>query len=355
MFFLACDIQTGQIQAELPLACGDSFERAMQTISTAGFKLPIHDPACPRDWEALTAPWRFWIVAVLDDGTICWGGIITGRSRDATSGVVSISCSSPEDYLDRRYTPAKRFDQVDQSDIAAWLVRQAIPDGIPFLIDAPKSGVKRDREYNDDDAATLYKRLSDLSGVIGGPEWHIAIEWQDRQKQNAIIPVFKCGTPRIGIATDSPQSVFELPGGLIEATLEERFGESEYATHVMAAGGGEGEDRPLSSPMIDAARENAGYPRVEVRKTFDSVTLKPTLDTHAKGLLAALSGGVQVFTLTQKLDEYPRLGIDWHMGDDVRLVIDTDTLKIDRKIRVVGWSLDPAKELVKPYVAQIGG
>ena len=147
MFFLACDIQTGQIQAELPLACGDSFERAMQTISTAGFKLPIHDPACPRDWEALTAPWRFWVAAVLDDGTICWGGIITGRSRDATSGVVSISCSSPEDYLDRRYTPAKRFDQVDQSDIAAWLVRQAIPDGIPFLIDAPKSGVKRDREY----------------------------------------------------------------------------------------------------------------------------------------------------------------------------------------------------------------
>ena len=43
------------------------------------------------------------------------------------------------------------------------------------------------------------------------------------------------------------------------------------------------------------------------------------------------------------------------MGDDVRLVIDTDSLKIDRKIRVVGWSLDPAKELVKPYVAQIGG
>ena len=79
------------------------------------------------------------------------------------------------------------------------------------------------------------------------------------------------------------------------------------------------------------------------------------MDTHAKGLLAALSGGVQVFTLTQKLDEYPRLGIDWHMGDDVRLIIDTDTLKIDRKIRVVGWSLDPAKELVKPYVAQIGG
>lgn len=96
-------------------------------------------------------------------------------------------------------------------------------------------------------------------------------------------------------------------------------------------------------------------PRLEVRKTLDSVVKKPTLDSHAKQILASLKGGVRVWSLTQLIDAYPRLGVDWGMGDDVRVEVNTQTLRVSQVLRVVGWSIAQNGQLITPHVAQLGG
>ncbi len=354
MWFGVCDIKTGALLAELPLTISGELQRVMQQINTGSFTLPVNDRRCPNDWEALTVPYRVWVIVCDDENNILWGGIIESRQRSTKDTLIGLACVSPEDYLDRRFVLDKRFDQVDQTDIVKWMIGQVNVMGLPFVVDGEASGIRRDREYHADDAASVYQRLSELSNVINGPEWHVSLEWVD-DKRSAVVPVVHVGAPRIGRASDTPQAVFELPGGLIEASLEERFKVGEFATHVVTLGGGEGEDRPMSSPQMAVAKENAGWPRCEVRKTYDSVVNKPVLDSHAQSLLASLKDGVRVYSLTQLTDAYPRLGVDWSMGDDVLVDIRTQTLTVKQKLRIVGWSISSDGLLITPHVAQIGG
>lgn len=353
MWFAVCDVKTGQVLAELPLKIDSELQRGMQTISSGSFTLPIYDARCPKEWELLTIPMRYWICCVSED-VIVWAGIIESRHRKTSSGMVGLSCVSPEDYLDRRYVPSKRFDQVDQTEIVKWFISLANTDGLPFVVDGKLSGIRRDREYHEDETASVYQRLSELSNVIGGPEWHITVEWAN-ENYSAIVPVVRVGAPRIGRASKAPMAVFEMPGGLLDVAFEERYGAREFATHVVAVGGGEGEDRPMSDPIISTNVEIAGWPRCEIRKTFDSVTQKTTLNSHANSLLGSLKNGVGVWSLTQKIDQYPRLGVDWSMGDDVRLIVNTGVLKADTILRVVGWSISSNMQTLTPHVAKIGG
>lgn len=350
MFFLSCDIQTGEVLAELPLSIDGNLTNALSTTTEATFSLPVRDPRCPKDWEGLTSPWRVWLVVVNDDGTIIWGGIPQNITMKATSPIIKITAVSPEDYLSRRFVPSKRFDQKDQTSvIAKWLVERATIDGIHFAFDCKPSGVLRDREYYFDDSATVLKRLQELSAVQNGFEWRIDLKFVDNNRY--ISPVFRTGYPRIGIKSDTPQAVFELPGGLLDVSIENRWDETDAATHFLAKGSGEGEDTPFSSPHVAYDVEDSGIPRLEMVQTFDSVKEQATLDAHAQTLVKRFKGGTQVLSLTQRIGAYPRAGIDFNIGDDVRVEVSTDTVRINRKFRCVGWSVDGAMETLKPIVA----
>ncbi|QOX82051.1 hypothetical protein H8R18_01350 [Nanchangia anserum] len=349
----SCDIKTGEILAELPTRPSGDVTRALMTTTTASFSLPIADPACPRDWLGYTAPWRVVFVLASDDGRIWWAGIPTARTFNAASEKVEISASSLEAYLGRRYVPARRFDRTDQADIAAWLVSSTLDAGIPIEIDAPATGVLRDREYTTDEAGTVLQRLTDLSGVIDGPEWWIETAWATPGERSRIKHVFHVGYPRIGVAATRPQAVFEIPGGLLDLKLEERWGESEAATLVVVSGEGEGETKPISSDHVALKQEWAGYPRLEVRQQAQNVTEMATLEAKAEKTLARLSTGTRVLSLSQALDASPRLGVDWDMGDDVRIIANTPALTLDEVLRLVGWSVDPEGTKVTPIVASL--
>lgn len=357
MWFAACDIRTGQLLSELPLSLGGELQVGMRTITSGSFNLPLDDDRCPKDWEALTVPYRTWLIACDDDANILWGGLVDSRHRSATKTIVALSTVSAEDYLDRRFVPEKQFKQTGQADIIRWLIENVInTQGLPFIVDAPGGAGKiRDREYHDDDAASVYQRMSELAEVIDGPEWYVTLQWQDEAAKTAVVPVIHVGNPRVGVQSARPNAVFELPGGLVEVGYEERYKVGEFATHVVTLGGGEGEDRPISDAHISAEVENSGWPRCEVRKTFDSVSQISTLNSHAANLLKAVKNGVGVWSLTQLVCQYPSLGTDWAMGDDVRLIVNTEALKVDQVMRVVGWSISQNAQLITPHIAQLGG
>lgn len=353
MFFLSCDIKTGRVIGELPLEVQGTLQRAMMTVTDGVFMLPITDTACPTGWEGLTAPWRVVIVVIDDAQRIVWAGIPCKRVRQGSSIQVKISAISIEGYLDRRYAPTRRFDQADQCDIAAWLVQSTVDAGIPIEVDCPPSGVLRDREYHDDDSATILRRLEELSEVINGPEWWIETAWQDNEHK-AIKHIFHCAYPRIGLAQRNPQAVFEMPGGLQEITEEERWGTNEAATFIVTYGEGQGEDKPRSSDHVDVESEWAGYPRLEMRPTAQNTIEKETLDAKSARMLEKVRAGTRVLALKQIADRPPFIGVDWQMGDDVRVICNTHALSLDQVLRLVGWEIDSAGLEVTPIVASMG-
>lgn len=354
MFFLACDIKTGEVLSELPLRPTGDLVTALGTVSSAEFELAISDPRCPEDWRGLIDPWRVYFICVSEEKSgvtgIVWAGIPQATVTTATSEIIKISCVSPEAYLSRRYVSSKTFKQVDQIDIAKWLVSHATENGLDFDFQTSASGVKRDREYFADDTATVLKRLEELAAVQNGFEWYIKVVFTDAA-QTRVRPVFVTGFPRVGVASSRPQAVFELPGGLLEATVENRWGSSDAATLVKAKGSGEGQDTPFSEPMVDVQTEDAGIPRLEMVKTFSSVSTPAVLDAHAVSLLARFSGGTKVLSLKQRGGVYPLLGVDWNLGDDVKVLVDTDSMRVDGRFRVVGWAVSADLETITPYVA----
>jgi hypothetical protein len=78
----ACDLKTGRLLTEPPLAASGSVSRVLCGTSNGTFRLPLTDPATSKEWWQATLPGRTTIVGELDGGTtsaVAWAGIIWTR------------------------------------------------------------------------------------------------------------------------------------------------------------------------------------------------------------------------------------------------------------------------------------
>lgn len=354
MKFYACRISDGLKIAELPLSLNGEITRALGTPTKAGFTLAVNDPRCPTDWEQITSPFTHWILVCTDDETILWGGIFTGRVITGKPSI-GLTASSPEEYLDRRYVGDKRFEKTDQTEIAKWLLNHCVSSGINihYITSPTDKPVVRDRWYHADETATVLQRLTELSNVIGGPEWYMTLKWQTPTCQN-IQCVCYIGNPKIGITDDSPSAIFEMPGSITEFKYEQRWSKGDAATYVVATGSGEGESKPMSNPQIDPTVESTGIPRLEIYQNYSSVKLKPTLDAHAQKILNAKKQGIQVWSISCRTDQYPKVDTDWNMGDKVKLQINLPYFKHDEELRIIGWKISENGLTTTPIIANYG-
>ena len=350
--FLSADLVTGQLREELPLTIEGDLSRLLSNVGAGTLSLSVLDPACPPDWEALTAPWRVMLVVVDDDDEIVWAGIPSSRSRDPLSPVVTLPCVTLEGYLARRYVPSLTWSGKDQTSvIARGLVDVATPFGIGLTFDTPASFTFRDRSYFWDEGVTVLQRLTELAAVIDGFEWTIDVEWTDAT-HTRFAKVFRTGYPYLGRVTSSPNAVFELPGGIVGGTYDERWGADDAATHVRATGDGQGESRTRSAAVIDTVAEASGMPRLELVRTMSGVTTQSVLDAHANAFAAESFGGQHMITISARADAPPRFS-EYSLGDSVRIQVDTDSVQLDEVWRVVGWYLTPGSDTVKPAIARI--
>ena len=361
--WLGCDLVTGRIVEELPdLVPSGPISSLLGAYTSASFRLPIplggHGKA-PRNWEAATEPGRSMIVAVLG-GTPVWGGIVLPR-EGGSDPTVDIACVSIEGYLDRRYVRDHQFVQVDEALIAASLVDDANIEGIDLYVDAPETGTLRDRTYADQDDATVYSRLRELMGVIGGPEWTVVLDWSD-VTQTAVTKTVRI-RKRIGHASTQPNAVFATgsanavlsSAGASEARYRYRedYSSGKGANHVVATSSGEGDSRPQSSPARDEALLAAGWPRYEYRYSpSSSITEVSTLDGHAQSTVALMARGARTLTITARADAYPMLGTDWAIGDDIGYELQGHRHPngLSGVARAVGWELDAQDGTVSPIL-----
>lgn len=358
MRFYLCELISGQVIEEYPFELSGDLDRKIGTYGTGEVQLPVLHEECPPTWRETLLPWRTLVVVCGDDDRIIWGGIPDERNTDPDP-VVTIPLVGCEKYLDRRYMPTKSYTKADQTSVIATEMIEHVGDtdlGLGITIDAPASGVLRDRDYFDDEDARVLNRLQQLAAVRDGFEWTIELVWAD-DDHTRVEKVFRTGHPTLGRVTEYPEFTFEMALGL-EGPVNgfdhsELWGEGDAATHVRVAGDGEGEDKPYSDPVIDEFRESSGWPRLEERKSQQGVIEKATLDAYAEGMAKTMFGGQQVIEIEAQIDQWPTPA-DMSLGDTATIDITTDQLDTTEVWRLIGYSIDQAQRTWKPVIARIG-
>lgn len=338
--YIAVDLTTGAIIADLPdLRMQGAMSQTLMRYEAQTATIPLG--TAPQNWRTATRPGSAAIICLADDTvTPLWGGMVTGRTTDET-GSVGIGLATIEAYLDRVYIGNRSFTATDQNTIVTNLMTRYISrlGGIPLRVQVVgAAGQTRDRNYADTDDKTIYSVLTELSGVIGGPEWTIG--WE--RNGGNYTPVLYVGS-RIGAAVSpglNADAVFNMPGPVTKASLVESYATGAGANTVMATSSGTGGARPQSSWV--AASNFNGRPIFEYRfSPSTQITNTDTLTAHASRAFEAMQDGSVALTIDANRQEAPKLVDDWNLGDDVGFDLTSAAWPdgISGNARAIGWQL----------------
>lgn len=349
--YYACDFLTGLLICELPsLAPQGPLSRRLGTYTSTSFNLDLNGAA--PDWPNATQYGRVLIVATAFDQPV-WAGSTTTRAR-GSDPVSGLSFATFEGYLDRRYAGDMTYTATDLSTIAAGLLAP-VEATMPCLdVTATACGTVGDRAYLDSDDKTVYANLTELMGVDGGPEWTVDPVWNPSgngfRLQARIAPV-------IGTLTPSPTAVFDYPGCVSTYQEQGSYEDGKGATVVKATGSGEGDARVVSA-VYTSSLVAAGWPVYEYRWSPGSdISDVTVLDSHAQAALALMESGSSTWSLTAAVVEAPQLGVDWTLGDNIRLVVAPGESPghpdgVDITERCWSWSWDTAAQTVAPILVE---
>lgn len=345
--WVAVNANDGTIITDLPtFRLDDELRKTLMRYETQTASLPLGVPgtpdAAPPNWRQATRAGAVFMVALDENNTPVWGGLVTKRIRKIGTSV-KLSMVTAEGYFDRVYVGDETFTATAQNTIVQTLVEKYAKSGtlrgLPLRVQiVGGTGVARDRTYKDADDKTLYSVLTDLSGVIGGPEWTVGWEWVTASQLGLVLTV----ADRLGSPAPSglnPAARFYLPGSVTDAELVEGYGSSEGANDVMAVSSGVGAARPQSPHQTNSADLR---PRFEYRWCpSTSITIVDTLTAHAQRALKAMQGGTVALSLTANRLEAPQLGRDWFIGDDVGFDITGPEFPdgLYGTARAVGWEM----------------
>lgn len=356
--WLGCDLVSGRIIAELPEMRG-MVSRVLGDYTSVSLTMPIphagpgafafQGQSLAHVWEQATAPGQTMIVPIVNDVPAA-GFIVLDREGSNIDVDLRLACVSLEGYFERRYVRDHNLVDVDESEIFKALVGDANIEGISLIVDAPATGTTRTRKYVGRDDATVYQRLTELMAVQGGPEWTIDVDWADKKRQ----AIAKIARLRKRIGSLQLDAVFSTEGSTnARYVYKESYSERSGANHIQAVSSGEGEDRPESSVIDDVL---FGWPRYERRFT-PSTSIKniSVLNEHATSELALRRDGAKTWEITAPWDAYPRLGIDWKLGDSVPIELTgaRHPFGVKDTVRTIGWELDMQAGTVQPILLEV--
>lgn len=363
MFFVAFDLVSGNVLDEVPLELAGELTAQLKGVGEGTFRARyfddagslIQEPSGARYWEALLVPGKTGILVCDDDWSIVWAGEWIERQRGVKASYAGFPARTLENYFWCRYKGTSHHVGADQASIFRAMIQEANVSGMGFEIDAPATGVLRERHYSTTENAMIGDRMTALSNVVNGFDWRVDVLWRDAD-HTGVRKIVRLGYPWLGNRTTNPEHEFELGVNIQDALYTERWGSSDAATHVLAVGDGDGDNRLLSTPLIDAAREAAGWPRREIRRSYSGVTEKRTIDAHAERMKQAFFGGQDVLTVEARNpgpdENFTRLS-EISLGDNAVAKIVSPGFSISVVWPVVGWSLDPDLIVYRPTLANL--
>lgn len=260
-----------------------------------------------------TAPGKMTLYVLRDDQVV-WGGIIWKRNYEAESRTLQIVGKTFESYFDHRLQrTTKYWSNEDQLNIARWLVTSNTSINT-FNIDLSTvlSGVRRERVMFGYEFKTTGEELQALAQLLDGFDWNINV-YQDTETL-ALRRKMDFYYPTRGLSRESTTLQFEYPGSIKNFTLNE---DGENSTNsVWAIGAGEGTEQ-LSARADNYEQLNAGWPRIEMTRSFKSVFRPSILAAQANAAIERRLTPVTVFEVSLKPDIDPVFGT-YGLGDWAR-------------------------------------
>jgi hypothetical protein len=362
----AVDFKTGTVFAKVQVQTAGKLAKflSMGTETTVAVR-------CSRDgvelpgWDEATQKRRMLLVAVdVASRHIVWGGLI--RRRTSGPGPwVQCSLDSLERYFNRRYINSTfSFNEVDVAQIAVDVLAPIVADLDPLEVNATMTGTAVSGFYDTTDNKRVGSLLDDLSAtkLAGGIEWTVDLEWADAEHTQLRYVVRIA--PRLGTAGGVAATRWTMPGCVTDFTYLEDDGEETGANDTIALSSGEGESKPMSTryEATDLLEAEARFERRFTPAT--SITSTETLDQYAEADHAATRLGFTQLTITANLDAAPRVNLDWWMGDDIDVALTCDRFPrrqdadgyweagYTRRLRTVGWELDPDAKTIVPRIRE---
>ena len=327
----ACRTTTGQNFGRLDGLLG-SWSRELNGNDQAQATLaPGAVTSSTRDaLRALTAG-QLMSLVVDWNGVAVWAGPII--ARQFTGGVLTLSAAGLTSILAARKaitqtapfaTQTLAYTGVSLATIARGLVQVATAlakpgSALPVVLPATETDTDttHQRTYNGFDLSSVSDLISNLSGVISGPDVDFQPAWTDGTR-TAFQWVMRAGTKAqpqlsstIPVAFDATQ-----PGSSVQS-IDVTEDYSQLATTQWAKGSGSGTSE-LMSMAQSTALTAAGYPALERETDYTTVTTQSELDAHTAGDLATYSTPTVQWQLKVDGSATPALG-SYLLGDTAKV------------------------------------
>lgn len=354
--WLACDLLTGIVLAELPIAGATKLKRTLSTVEKETVTLPLADPALPLEWADLITQGRTMLAVCLDTYPI-QGWVVDVPTYGAAD--VPIELSTLEACLDETNVPDLDATLLDEAETIALLMTPVVA-GFGFTVAWDPVDRLADREYYESEDLSVLAAANALNERTGGPEWRITLAWADDQHRR-LLKRIEIG-PRIG--EDRTDVIFDRsvgPDGLPHGTVETWTRTvRRSATRVRGVSDGSGDDR-IMTPPADSPLIGQGWPAWEARVSptglgaTDLAELEEADLVRLRDTRLAQAGGVTTWTLTTAPGA-PVPGRDYTEGDTVYLEVSPTTYDPygtqGRRlpVRVRGWELDTILGIATPVL-----
>lgn len=256
-------------------------------------------------------------IVVERDGIVQDAYLVVACQPDLDAGVWQIAGVQLWALLrSRRIRWTTRYSQVDQFQIVRSLVeraQQSTGGDLGIVVDPGSSGRLRDREYAAWDDKPLGEAIEQLSEVIDGFDFRLdTIRVGDGYERR-----LRLFYPRAGRDAASTGHVWTWGSNAV--AMEWPVNGERTANAIAALGAGE-EAAMLRTVVTDTSVLAEGYPLLEGSLSLKDVSVRSTLEGHARAELANRARPISLPTATVLTDAAPTLG-SYVPGDYARLVI----------------------------------
>lgn len=260
-----------------------------------------------------TSPGKMTLYVFRDDEVV-WGGIIWKRNFDSDSRTLQVVAKTFESYFDHRLQrTTKYWSNDDQFDIARWLVvNNSSINAFNMEVTNKTSPIRRERVMFGYEFKTSGEELQALAQLLDGFDYNVIV-YQDTETL-AIRRRLDFFYPTRGLSRNATTLQFEYPGAIKQFTLDEDAENS--ANSVWVIGAGEGTEQ-LSARADNYDQLNAGWPRIEMTRSFKSVFRPSILTAQANAAIERVLTPVTVFEVSLKPDIDPVFGT-YGLGDWAR-------------------------------------
>lgn len=322
--YIFCDLITGKIIDDLPLVSA-SFNTKLNGVGDFSGQFMLRDDRLRGREPLRTCTPGRTSVFVDRNGVLVWGGIIWSRNYWSETGRVQIDGQSFESYLYKRIlrTSLRYITATDQVTIAENLISQALDGQAPpikVVTDRHQgvAPVTRRADYPDYGYHIIGEAVEDLSQLQDSFDWSVRVAYDSLGAPTATLYI---GYPFLGRTLEQSQLYFDMPGNIKSYEWPENA--SESATWVVALGAGQEGSRVRATAQDDSLHAD-GWPKLDVRQSFQDVTRTSTLQAHANAAIQTLNPNkVPLPRITVRSNEGPSIG-SYFVGDHAYFTITGD-------------------------------